>query len=52
MTPGVALTNKKDNDQTYRSIDSIDTDYLIIGRALYLSNSDENIFSILNKITC
>jgi uridine monophosphate synthetase len=44
MTPGVSLTNSKVNDQNYRTINNIDTDYIIVGRALY------NSTDILNDI--
>ena len=41
MTPGVSHTNSNIDDQKYRTIDKIDTDYIIVGRALYNSNNLE-----------
>ena len=38
MTPGISLENKKIDDQNHRSISEIDTDFKIIGRAIYNSN--------------
>ena len=50
MTPGVSLSNVNVKDQKYRSLDNIDTDYIIVGRALYNSNDLENdIQKFINK---
>ena len=38
MTPGISLKSSKIDDQNYRSLDEVDTDYIIVGRNLY--NSD------------
>ena len=38
MTPGISLENKKIDDQNHRSISDVDTDFKIIGRAIYNSN--------------
>ena len=50
MTPCISLEDKNVDDQRYRSINNIDTDYLIIGRALYevpdIKNQIEKIFNI------
>ena len=47
MTPGISLENKKIDDQNHRSISEIDTDFKIIGRAIYNSN---DLNSDINKI--
>lgn len=39
MTPGISLTKKYINDQQYKTIKDVDTDYVIVGRALYNSNN-------------
>ena len=41
MTPGISLKNHTIGDQNYRTINNIDTDYIIIGRALYESENVE-----------
>ena len=38
MTPGISLNDQTIDDQKYRSISDIDTDFKIIGRAIYNSN--------------
>lgn len=55
MTPGVGLTNTNDNDQKYKKIDEIDTDYVIMGRSIYnniSNNTDIYKFLVNNKIIC
>ena len=42
MTPGVSLSTVNVKDQRYRSWNSIETDYIIVGRALYNSTNLEN----------
>ena len=49
MTPGISLNNTNVNDQKYRTISEIDTDYIIVGRALYNSdNIEEDVLKFLN----
>ena len=42
MTPGIALANMQINDQRYKKPQDVDTDYIIVGRALYNSENIEN----------
>ena len=37
MTPGISFYKSNINDQKYRTINDVDTDYIIVGRALYNS---------------
>jgi uridine monophosphate synthetase len=37
MTPGISCNTSQVEDQKYRSIATVDTDYIIVGRALYQS---------------
>ena len=46
MTPGVAHKSSRVSDQQYRATNDIDTDYIIVGRALYNS---ENINEAIAK---
>ena len=39
MTPGISLSKKVDEDQKYRCADDVDTDIIIVGRGIYLSNN-------------
>ena len=39
MTPGISINNFKIDDQNYRKINDVDTDFKIIGRAIYNSNN-------------
>lgn len=51
MTPGISITTDKIGDQNYRKADEIDTDFKIIGRAIYnnpSNNLKEDIKKILN----
>ena len=41
MTPGISYSNTKIDDQKYRRKEEIDTDYIIVGRAIYNSKVDE-----------
>lgn len=41
MTPGISFTKKICNDQQYKTINDVDTDYIIVGRALYNSKNIE-----------
>lgn len=49
MTSGISLEKyndeDKDEDQEHRSCDSIDTDYIIVGRAIYNSEEPEKIIN-------
>jgi uridine monophosphate synthetase len=46
MTPGIACKSNQVDDQHYRTEDDTDTDYIIVGRALYNS---ENIEETVTK---
>ena len=37
MTPGISNNTKQINDQTYKNIKDIDTDFFIVGRSIYNS---------------
>ena len=39
MPPGIGLSNSNINDQKYKTINSVDTDFIIVGRALYNSTN-------------
>ena len=39
MTPGISFSKSNINDQKYRTVNEVDTDYIIVGRALYNSNN-------------
>ena len=41
MTPGIGLQKSYNKDQQYKTIDQIDTDYVIMGRAIYNSNINQ-----------
>ena len=47
MTPGIALSNTKVDDQNYRTEAGVDTDIKIVGRAIYQS---KNILEDIKKI--
>ena len=50
MTPGISFTKKICNDQQYKTINDVDTDYIIVGRALYNSkNIETDIKSFISK---
>jgi len=38
MTPGISCNTSQVEDQKYREIPEVDTDFIIVGRALYQSN--------------
>lgn len=49
MTPGVAYKSSRVSDQQYRATNDIDTDYIIVGRALYnAENIEEAIAKFIN----
>lgn len=41
MTPGISSSNSKIDDQKYRTSKEVDTDYIIVGRAIYNSKEEE-----------
>ena len=41
MTPGISLEEKKEGDQNYRNYKTVDTDFIIVGRAIYNSDDPE-----------
>jgi len=41
MTPGISFKVSNQDDQNYRSHRSVDTDFYIIGRAIYECNDPE-----------
>ena len=48
MTPGISLANTRVGDQRYKTVNEVDTDYIIVGRALYNSeNIEEDIKKFL-----
>ena len=42
MTPGISNNTKQINDQTYKNIKDIDTDFFIVGRSIYNSTNIED----------
>lgn len=49
MTPGISIEKKNIKDQNYKTKKDVDTDYIIVGRALYNSvNIEEVIKSFIN----
>lgn len=38
MTPGIRTERGREDDQRYRTVEEIDTDFIIVGRALYLGD--------------
>ena len=46
MTPGISYSNIKIDDQKYRRKEEIDTDYIIVGRAIYNSK----VYEIEDKV--
>ena len=49
MTPGISLDTNRVDDQHYRHIKDVDTDFYIIGRALYDSqNIDHSLLELKN----
>tara|TARA_B100000900_G_scaffold416018_1_gene448513 strand:+ start:261 stop:1394 length:1134 start_codon:yes stop_codon:yes gene_type:complete len=49
MTPGISFNNKNIDDQKYRNMNDVDTDYIIIGRLLYNSNNIKNDIKKIQK---
>ena len=50
MTPGISFKKQTINDQQYKTINDVDTDYIIVGRALYNSNNvKHDITFFMNK---
>ena len=49
MTPGISNSATKDGDQQYRQIGEVDTDFIIVGRALY--NSSNVMQTLENYVT-
>lgn len=52
MTPGISNSNSKVNDQNYRTANEVDTDYIIVGRAIYNCKEDEleeKVISLINN---
>lgn len=48
MTPGISLYSKNEDDQNYRTIDKVDTDIIIVGRAIYNSqNVKQDVLSLI-----
>ena len=41
MTPGISSFKNQVNDQNYRAQEDVDTDFVIVGRAIYNSSSLE-----------
>ena len=48
MTPGVGLNKNNEKDQRYKTIQEIDTDFVIMGRSIYNSNFN-NVVDYLKK---
>lgn len=49
MTPGVSTKETNDKDQKYRTSSNVDTDIIIVGRAIYNSpNIEETILELVN----
>jgi uridine monophosphate synthetase len=49
MTPGISHNNGKEGDQNYRTLNNVDTDIAIVGRAIY--NSDDPLDSVLKLLS-
>ena len=48
MTPGISFANTQVGDQRYKTVKEVDTDYIIVGRALYNSeNIEEDVKKFL-----
>ena len=39
MTPGISIYSTKESDQNYRTVNNVDTDIIIVGRAIYDSQN-------------
>tara|TARA_Y100000992_G_scaffold196987_1_gene134032 strand:- start:1019 stop:1174 length:156 start_codon:yes stop_codon:yes gene_type:complete len=51
MTPGISNNNSKIDDQKYRNTKEVDTDYIIVGRAIYNCNKDEIEIKVKDLLT-
>ena len=49
MTPGISTQNIQIADQKYKTASEVDTDYIIVGRALYNSENIETGYSKIFK---
>lgn len=50
MTPGISLYSKNEGDQNYRNADEVDTDIIIVGRAIYNSqNVKEDVLTLMER---
>ena len=38
MTPGISVTEENIDDQRYRTVEEVDTDFVIVGRAIYFGD--------------
>jgi len=47
MTPGISINNNSIDDQKYRSHKDVDTDFIIVGRAIYKAENPEKIVAQL-----
>jgi len=50
MTPGISLHTSNVDDQKYRNISEVDTDYIIVGRDLYNSENIEKTITLYRKL--
>ena len=50
MTPGISLHTSNLDDQKYRNISEVDTDYIIVGRDLYNSENIEKTITLYHKL--
>ena len=50
MTPGISLHTSNMDDQKYRNISEVDTDYIIVGRDLYNSENIEKTITLYHKL--
>ena len=50
MTPGISLNMAYVDDQKYRNISEVDTDYIIVGRDLYNSENIEKTITLYHKL--
>ena len=48
MTPGISIHKQTIDDQRYRSREEVDTDFIIVGRAIYNAS---NIDDVINDLT-
>ena len=50
MTPGISIEKKNIKDQNYKTKKDVDTDYIIVGRALYNSVNIEEVIKLFINI--